>query len=498
MSARSTAAAPATSAEVRARLVEALKLDLVGPWAGHAFVEEKLPVRVRPSSWYLTGFLIPSATPPEKSADVDEDEDLEEVPETAGLQEESMEEKRAAKKGYFPSSMGLSFLAGRDAKSLSIAVRWGDYGHATIQDEEGKSIEVWERRPREVEVEIALTEAADPVIVELDGSGGLQLHLVGKRIPAEDHTATIPPGTQSISLFLVNRRALNDDEPDLTFAFQAEIDVRCVVPFVPRPDPRGVLAEDWDELVADLHYADAPEYAVGHAVSAEWEITDGECRLIRTAWIPSAEVERTETVDLSRVELSMIALGALKDGAAAEAGLRPLVEHYRTWIQAAALSISTLDSTRKETAESLMRFAQTAAERIEAGISVLLSDAQALDAFRLANRAVAAALQRSRKEAEPRWRVFQLAFILLNLSGLADPTDASRRIVDLLFFPTGGGKTEAYLGLSAFVMVLRRLRCAAGKALCGSGVSVIMRYTLEAPHAGPAFTGCAADLRTGT
>ncbi len=34
---------PATSLEVRERLVEALKLDLVGPWAGHALSEERLP-----------------------------------------------------------------------------------------------------------------------------------------------------------------------------------------------------------------------------------------------------------------------------------------------------------------------------------------------------------------------------------------------------------------------------------------------------------------------
>jgi hypothetical protein len=56
--------APANSQEVRARLVEALKLDLVGPWAGHELAVEQPPGWVRPSSWYLTGFLIPSGTPP--------------------------------------------------------------------------------------------------------------------------------------------------------------------------------------------------------------------------------------------------------------------------------------------------------------------------------------------------------------------------------------------------------------------------------------------------
>ena len=76
----------------------------------------------------------------------------------------------------------------------------------------------------------------------------------------------------------------------------------------------------------------------------------------------------------------------------------------------------------------------------------------------------------------PRWRPFQLAFILMNLDGLADPTSADREMVDLLFFPTGGGKTEAYLGLAAFTLVLRRLR---NPGIASAGVSVLMRYTLR-------------------
>src|SRR5439155_3595431 len=68
------------------------------------------------------------------------------------------------------------------------------------------------------------------------------------------------------------------------------------------------------------------------------------------------------------------------------------------------------------------------------------------------------------------------AFILMNLKGIADPTDADREVVDLLFFPTGGGKTEAYLGLAAFTLVLRRLR---HPGIGSAGLSVLMRYTLR-------------------
>jgi hypothetical protein len=76
----------------------------------------------------------------------------------------------------------------------------------------------------------------------------------------------------------------------------------------------------------------------------------------------------------------------------------------------------------------------------------------------------------------PRWRPFQLTFILLNLSGLRDPLHADRETVDLLFFPTGGGKTEAYLGLAAWAIAHRRITNG-GKL--GAGVAVLMRYTLR-------------------
>ena len=101
---------PAESAEVREALARALRLDLVGPWAGHALADERLRGWVRPSNWYLTGFLVPRGAPVEQRGDADVDDELE-VAEQAGLGDDSTEDRRAAKKGFFPSSMGLSFLA---------------------------------------------------------------------------------------------------------------------------------------------------------------------------------------------------------------------------------------------------------------------------------------------------------------------------------------------------------------------------------------------------
>jgi hypothetical protein len=468
-----------TSEEARARLVEALRLDLVGPWAGHPLAEEKLFGWTYPSNWYLTGFLIPVATPPEKAADQDQEDDAD-TAEPGGLPGESTEDRKPAKKAYFPSSLGLSFLVGAEAKSLSVTVQWGDYEQGSVEAEGGKPQAVWQRRPGQATVAVPLSGALGIKKYPVPDSRGLVLHAVERRVSTEDLTDRLPPGTRSVSVFLVNQRDPDPETPDGAYAFQAALAVHCEVPFVPRPDLRGSFPDDWDEQVGDLHYADAPELATGHGVSADWILGEDGCRELRTTWLPSAEVEKTQTVAMKGVELSMEALGALPDGVAVEAALRPLIARYRAWIAASQANLDGFPAKRRETAEALLGAAETAANRIERGVALLGSDAAALEAFKVANRAVAKALrQRLKPEEPPAWRAFQLAFILLNLPGLADQKNAERQIVDLLFFPTGGGKTEAYLGLAAFAMVHRRLRNPGAEGLAGAGVSVMMRYTLR-------------------
>ena len=475
----------ADSPAVREYLAEALRLDLVGPGVDGHLAEEQLPGWVRPSNWYLTGFLVPSGTPFELRSDADEDDPLDETPAVAGLAEESSEERTSAKKGFFPSSIGLSFLVPSSAEELAVTVRWGDYRKAEDEGRDGDKVKVWQREPQERNLALSLSQAAADHPVPQ--SGGLRLHVAVRPVDTAP-IAALREGTRSVSVFLVNNRppaAGGPDDPESagdaeqSYIFQAELEVAGRVPFVPRPDPRGALAVEWDDQVADLHYADVPEYAVGHGTSADWQVVDDECRVLRTAWIPNATVAKTETASVPDTALSMEKLGALTDGRAASEALRPLVDHYRTWIDQQRAGLRTLGGDRRDVAEELLRRAETAADRIERGIGVLVDDPDALDAFRVANRAVARALRWRLGEEEPEWRAFQLAFILLNVGGLADGRNPEREIVDLLFFPTGGGKTEAYLGLAAFTIMLRRLRRPGQDGLQGAGVAVIMRYTLR-------------------
>jgi hypothetical protein len=159
------------------------------------------------------------------------------------------------------------------------------------------------------------------------------------------------------------------------------------------------------------------------------------------------------------------------------------VEAYGRWID--RQSEIPLDSdARNKARKRLLKHAGRAKERIRAGIHLLASDAQVREAFQLMNHAMAsAARQRSPHRytdgKKPAWRLFQLAFVLLNLVGISDPSnEAERNEVELIFFPTGGGKTEAYLGVIGFTLLLRRLRGQA-RPDGGLGVAVLLRYTLR-------------------
>jgi len=464
-----------TSAQVRGKLVEALKLDLVGPGRALGDPVEVLPQS--PSRWYLTGFLAPLDAAPEQRGNIDADDELSAAGEI-GLDDDLTPEPAAAtKQRFFPSSIGLSILLPVEAKMLTVRVRWGDYR----RDGDERS-ETWRRTPREQDMPLPVPERlARALEYKVPGSDGLRIALTVQPVGNFDPQAGLPADSRTVSVFLVNRRTPRelDALKDEAFVFQTELEVRADTPLLSRPDARGLLSDEWDENVADLQYRDVGEYAVGHNIAAA-----GDTSCVRTCWIPEAQVERVAPAEMRDVTLGMDQLAALQDGADAKVKLMPLVERYREWIRGQQALVPGTPPKREATGRDLLNRANVAADRIARGVE-LLDRPDCLAAFQIANRAMATAARRRFGPMQgkavdavqpPEWRPFQLAFLLMNLPGIAEPASDDREVVDLLFFPTGGGKTEAYLGLAAFTLALRRLR---NPGVTGAGLSVLMRYTLR-------------------
>jgi hypothetical protein len=363
--------------DVRKKLVDALGADLVGPDRGDAgLLAEVLPQA--PSRWYLTGFLVPADADPDQKTDDTADEGSEVLGTGAGTDDETTPEPAAARKAFFPSSMGMSLLVPKEARELRVAVRWGDYlpegvtdlKQVVVADLPGQEAEAggrgnlqfakWRRSERVEELVLPLKASQRPAEVPVPNSGPAPNSLMValairpvKDIPQFD--GLVPKGTRSVSVFLVNRRRPSPDEVrDAAWAFQAALEVRSDVPFVARPNLSGLESNDWDERVADLQYRDACEYAVGHGVATRAALDDAcDCREVHTRWVPSAEVERVAPAEIAGVELRMEELAQVPDAAAAAGLLSGLVTKYRAWIrQQGRTSRASRSSARRPASSS--------------------------------------------------------------------------------------------------------------------------------------------------
>ncbi|MFZ5443147.1 MAG: DISARM system helicase DrmA [Myxococcota bacterium] len=452
-----------TGAEaVREHLIEALHADLVGPFSRHpgeATSDAGELLRHAPSRWYLTGFLVPRDQGEIDEPD-DEDDDL-------GAGDDQDDEETSAgtdptvkRVRRLPASMGVSVYVAATVKQLTVHVSWADYTRIEVGDSKR-----WSRTPHSQTLTVPVDDAALRAGFRLEGGLGVQ----GRVEKFEDRL--------TVALFLVNQRRPAEEATSAareeTYAFQVHLALEASEPFLPRADSSDLDSDDFDERVNDLQFRNHHEFAVGHGVGTR---VVSPTR-IETTWLPTATVDPVVARQLPDVVVSMEALAALDTPAAARAALAPLVKHYRAWIDAQA-NIATGHAQRDETRDVLVHQARHAAQRMEDGLAVLEQHPDCFDAFRWMNAVMARAERKARPNDAPAWRLFQLAFILLNLPSLHDERHVDRENVELIFFPTGGGKTQAYLGVIAFTLLLRRLR-GQTRPDRGLGVAVVLRYTLR-------------------
>ena len=464
---------------MRAKLLEA---DLVGPFLPptHPQAHEGEVLSLPPSRWYLTGFLAPQQARAPDPEDADS--------QLGGLTEENdakaedagSDEPEAKRPVRFPASMGLSvFLPPGDGDSLQVDLSFADYDPVAREDD-SRLGPLWRRVPHEVVgIEVPLVQARLSAGIAVPDTHGLRLkgELGSTNLPG------LPPGTRVLSLFLVNERTPQEKHRDEAFIFQVRMTLHYAHGFLPRPNRRGETSEDWDQRVLALNFRNHFEWAVGHntSVMAPQVPPGGRPTALTTTQLPTAEVKPVEHRSFGDVMLEMRALGSA-DGDALRRGLLPLVDHYRAWLskqRSTTIDNPAFESTREQLAAEVQR----TLKRLEEGIHCVAQAGDVREAFQLANQAMhVSALQRSPERysagGQPKWRPFQLAFVLINIACVADSTHPDRAVADLIYFPTGGGKTEAYLGLIAFTLLLRRMRGQA-RPDKGRGVAVILRYTLR-------------------
>ncbi|MBX3000305.1 MAG: DISARM system helicase DrmA [Caldilineaceae bacterium] len=486
-----------TNANLRDRLQSIVLADLLGPANGPEEIVDERYLRDR----YLIGRLGPQG----QRKDGEEIISLEEAEgdlATAGLDGEDgiAETESASALSMQPSSMGLSFVVNGSAAALKLTARWGRYVREKGEGEafttkSGEQRRIWRRVPVE-----AVSESI-PLL-----PGRMTAWVPNPDQPDVRIEGLIRDRNQQwhVTLFLVNGQQEPKTNKDTAWIFQPELIVEDAEgrPIFERR-PLGNGDEEREVRSMAMAYRRTLEFAIGHGVGVHADLADEDptCAMrLSTRVAPLFEVPQTRAFVPAGLTLDMRQLAALPDGGFAEQ-LMPMVTAYRAWIDALVQSIATPASDLASygvEAQAAMDECRRTADRIEAGIRLLDADPQAAQAFRFANRAMAdqrvhslyAYAVRQRRETSlagleadagnHSWRTFQLAFLLLNLPALTDPLHAERgEIADLLWFPTGGGKTEAYLGVAAYTLALRRLQGQVGGRSGHAGVAVLMRYTLR-------------------
>lgn len=472
----------------RNELVARLERDLIGPTGS---TEET--ITDPPITKYVVGILFPQSQESVADANALDDEPESRQPGDVPDPAVTMANVR------YPSSMGLTFSVDVTiADSILVEVEAARYVPETIVEERRSRTstvaeESWRRRSIAIEPRVVKLSAADPQPIALADN----LELFVRVRPAS------PDGVSAVTLALLNRfqSSGNATGRDAIAFFQPRITVRGLNGSSPFVERRRLGSADTDEELNsyELLYRHAPTFATGHGCAVEWEpveiaindmTTAPSTGWIRTTFLPTHDLRLADsnpTIDVARLGMHRLATASDTEVISA---LKALTSDYRDWIKHRREQVQgiTAENLRKTATDHLER-CNEACGRMDTGIELLAdpADPAPMEAFRLANRAMA--MQRAqtewlrsptRQSTSPDettgvWRPFQIAFVLLSLHGIADRESEDRNVADVLWFPTGGGKTEAYLGLIAFSTFLRRLRDPRN----GGGVTVLMRYTLR-------------------
>lgn len=482
-------------AEVRQRLIDALKTDLMGPQNVDEVLDEN------PMFAYIIGMLYPQTNTSADGVDVGEQEVEADIAYEDGEDytsgEEDDNEPVAATKFKQQSSIGLSFYVEATTPSINLDITWGDYVKTTEKklNKEGEEIDVaaYKRSQVKETLHIVFSDIDRTKDYALTSDSNVIVHL---------SKITLKRGFYLVTAYVINRRPSAESALE---SIMFQVNLRAYAEdqsnvFVAEHICRKVLASD------EFYFEQRPIMGRGRGCAATWNTpVEGKCSELSTDFIPQYEFPGVSAAlkgfDKFYFSMRFLSIASKKEQIIER--LNTLASSYEHWIEEKLVSDPKMSDLAfaSEIGGNVIAKCREALGRISAGINLLATNDLAFDAFCFMNRAMI--LQRnimnySKKHGagiecsfqdfvDPRnpqndfgWRPFQIAFILMNLSAMVDPHHADRNIVDLLYFPTGGGKTEAYLGLMAFVIANRRLHANSGDSFNrDGGVTAILRYTLR-------------------
>lgn len=454
--------------ESRAELIAFMKKQLIGPIGG-----ESEELKDAPHKRYLMGTLFPPAAC------------IDETDESQG--EDSTTE--ALSNDFKPSSMAMSFAVDTETLLL-LKVSAGQY-------QRKDQATTWQRSQLEYQEEIRVTKSSKTEIF-----GGKARLDVSVRSYAAGKIITIA---------LSNKEDSGERLDPAKCLYQCALSITAIEGYIKEYPSSDRFKLDDEQKDLDLTYRKRVPWAVGHGVAVDWELDQNAVpTTIRTESMPAYEVKDFSTdidaVKYPELNTELLSITRIADPASATQeelllGYEQLITTYSRWID--ELEAEPIAHRYMEAQDRVIMRLRKAADRMRKGIGLLRRDKIAMDAFRLANRAMLMQMIHTGKELAGRpkdkdwgyiapsyfspeivhkfrWRPFQLAYQLLVLeSMIPDPEtnqlSPSHDDIDLLWFPTGGGKTEAYLAVAAWEMIYRRLT----QGVKGGGTAVIKRYTLR-------------------
>ena len=500
-------------AQVRQLLLNAVFDDLIGPTSE----DEKLTEL--PTNAYIMGMLYPAyaaITEDENYRDIefsskfsnasnDFDNNLE-----ASIFEDDEADEHGKSVFQKPASAGVSFYVSKSVNRLIAEVSWGNY---YADEEQGEVIdetleedaENKKKKPHKVycreqvneNVQIDLSSIGRSGKISLTQNSNVSLYIIQMELKND---------YKMISVYIHNDDKAGKDEKEyekVLFQVKMKItDENHNDIFLPEYQCRDTRLED------EYYYKGRPVYAHGRGCAAAWESFEDSktASSVSISFYPNYEIHSVsaEVKDLDKHILSVQNFSKKENKQQSIENLRQLAEVYKWWIDN-KLEKSDLmkDASFKTTGNVIIANCTNAYQRICEGINIIESNETAFKAFVFMNTTMF--LQKALSEYAAKygsgipcklrefmdesskpdnkkfdWRPFQIAFILLNIKGIINGEDPDREIVDLLYFPTGGGKTEAYLGLIAFTVAYRRLTEDANDEFNkDGGVTVFLRYTLR-------------------